>query len=90
MAKFHLTIEADSLADLRTQMQQFLNSLQPAASNSQPAPAAQPTLSNGQPDPAWCAIHNISMKRREKEGQVWHSHKADDGTWCKGKAKNNG
>ena len=33
---------------------------------------------------AWCAIHNCEMKRWEKDGKVWYSHKQDDG-WCYGK-----
>ena len=43
-----------------------------------------PKLENGQTDPAWCAIHECAMKRREKDGQAWHSHKAN-GEWCRGK-----
>lgn len=46
----------------------------------------RPALADGAPDPAWCAVHNVAMKRREKDGQVWYSHKAGD-TWCRGKAK---
>ena len=60
-----------------------------AQPSSQPALAAQPTLSNGQPDPALCPIHQCSMARREKDGQVWFSHKVPDGTWCKGKPPKN-
>ena len=33
----------------------------------------------------WCPIHDIEMKRWEKEGRVWHSHKTAEGAWCKGK-----
>ncbi len=64
---------------------------QPAsgAAPSQPAPpaATAPVLDGGQPDPAWCAIHNVAMKRRERDGEVWYSHKLDDGNYCNGKAK---
>ena len=35
-------------------------------------------------DPAWCPIHQCQMKRWEKDGRVWYSHKVDD-DWCKGK-----
>lgn len=35
-------------------------------------------------DPAWCPIHQCEMKRWEKDGRVWYSHKVDD-DWCKGK-----
>ena len=43
------------------------------------------TLDNGSPDPSWCPVHNVTMKRRERNGQVWFSHKAN-GQWCKGKS----
>jgi hypothetical protein len=35
------------------------------------------------PQPDWCPIHRVQMKRREKDGQVWYSHKAGD-DWCRG------
>lgn len=35
-------------------------------------------------NPAWCPIHECEMKRWEKDGRVWYSHKAD-GSWCRGK-----
>lgn len=31
-----------------------------------------------------CPIHNTAMKRWEKNGRVWYSHKIDSG-WCTGK-----
>ena len=34
--------------------------------------------------PSWCPIHECEMKRWEKDGRVWYSHKVDD-DWCKGK-----
>ncbi len=37
-------------------------------------------------NPAWRPLHQRTMKRYEKGNQVWHSHKLDDGQWCKGKA----
>lgn len=41
----------------------------------------------GQADEAaWCTIHNCQMKRREKNGQVWYSHKVGD-KYCKGNGK---
>ncbi len=48
-----------------------------------------PALPDGSPDPAWCSIHQVTMKRRESNGQVWYSHKVGDG-WCKGKPPKNG
>jgi hypothetical protein len=34
-----------------------------------------------------CPIHNVEMKRWEKNGKIWYSHKQDDGGWCTGKSK---
>ena len=50
--------------------------------NSQKAPqkpSEEPT------DSTFCPIHGVRMKRRGKGGQVWYSHRLNDGTWCKGK-----
>lgn len=38
----------------------------------------------------WCSAHNVQMRRNEKDGRSWWSHKAEDGSWCKGKAKGQG
>jgi hypothetical protein len=35
-------------------------------------------------NPAWCPIHQCEMKRWDKNGRVWYSHKVD-GHWCNGK-----
>lgn len=34
----------------------------------------------------WCPLHKCEMKRWEKDGKVWYSHKVNDG-WCTGKEK---
>jgi len=34
-------------------------------------------------DEAWCPIHECEMKRWDKNGRVWYSHKVN-GEWCKG------
>lgn len=34
----------------------------------------------------WCPIHQCEMKRWEKDGKVWFSHKVEGG-WCTGKNK---
>ena len=59
---------------------------QPQPTEAKPAP----TLPDGTPDPAWCTIHGTPMTRREKDGQVWYSHKLPDGSYCRGKPKGNG
>ncbi len=41
-----------------------------------------------QDSPSWCSIHNVEMRRYERGGEVWYSHRVqgDRGEyWCKGK-----
>jgi hypothetical protein len=44
---------------------------------------------NGNSDGKMCPIHQCDMKRRERDGKTWYSHKTDDG-WCYGKERKNG
>lgn len=37
-----------------------------------------------QPETPRCAIHNVPMKRYSKGDTSWVSHKAPDGSWCRG------
>ena len=34
--------------------------------------------------PAWCPTHKCLMRRWEKDGKAWYSHKVN-GEWCNGK-----
>lgn len=34
-----------------------------------------------------CELHNALMKKREKSGEVWYSHKLADGSYCNGQSK---
>ena len=64
--------------------------------NQRPVPQSKPaaesnTNSNGSSlsnsnssNPAWCPIHQCEMKRWDKNGKVWYSHKTGD-KWCTGK-----
>jgi hypothetical protein len=38
-----------------------------------------------QPAMTVCEFHNAEMRKHEKNGQIWYSHKLADGTYCKGK-----
>jgi hypothetical protein len=46
----------------------------------------QNSSSNGGQKTSWCPIHNVEMKRWEKNGRVWYSHKSGD-EWCTGRPK---
>ena len=41
-------------------------------------------------DTQTCPIHKCKMRRYEKEGRSWFSHRLEDGSWCRGKQNNNG
>lgn len=43
---------------------------------------------NKKQDTKFCPIHQCEMKRFEKDGRSWYSHKTDEG-WCRGKQKGN-
>lgn len=38
----------------------------------------------------WCQVHQVQMRRNEKDGRSWYSHQAPEGGWCKGKPKGQG
>ena len=63
------------------------NGYPPAAQAGRPAQvtAPAPMLAGGAVDPGYCKIHGCAMKRHEKNGEAWYSHKAPDGSWCRGK-----
>ena len=56
------------------------------SSNNNQATNSSNQSSNGQA-PTTCSIHQCEMRRFEKNGRVWFSHKTDDGGWCNGKSK---
>jgi hypothetical protein len=53
-------------------------------------PVETPAASTAQPSGGWCAVHNVQMRRNEKDGRSWWSHQAPEGGWCKGKPKGQG
>jgi len=44
----------------------------------------------GNGDRKLCPIHQVEMRRYEKDGRFWYSHKLEKGGWCKGKQQGNG
>lgn len=41
---------------------------------------------NGQDQGKVCPVHGAPMRAYQNGKGAWHSHKLDDGTWCRGKA----
>ena len=56
----------------------------PANNKSKATKGGNNSGKNQSDDPAWCQTHQCEMKRWEKDGRIWFSHKVDD-DWCKGK-----
>jgi hypothetical protein len=49
---------------------------------------AEAAPSDDVPEMKPCPVHpGMYLKRREKSGQVYYSHKLDDGNWCHGQPK---
>jgi hypothetical protein len=93
-----LTLRSDSGADLLKKadaaIQYLVNSgcaplvVKPYQNGNGHAPEPKatepPKLADGTVDPTWCPIHSIAMKRHEKDGRVWYSHKVGE-EYCRGK-----
>ena len=64
----------------------FVPEYSTAVAASAPAEVAREDLpQDGTASASFCTIHNVEMKRREKDGQVWYSHKiAGTEDWCRG------
>ena len=41
-------------------------------------------------DSKLCPIHQCEMKKRERDGKTWFSHRLETGDWCYGKPRKNG
>jgi hypothetical protein len=81
-----LTLRAVNGSDLLKKAGVALSSL--AASGCTPAAAPSANGKNqDRPTVMVCEFHNAEMKKYEKGGQVWFSHKLADGAYCKGKAR---
>jgi len=51
-------------------------------------PTQPPAQGTGQPssqdDRPYCHTHKVALQKFTKDGRTWYSHKAPDGSWCKG------
>lgn len=84
-----LTLRGESGADLLSRTAKALDWLQ--TSGAQPTAAKPSTNGSSKPaevpqdDPGYCKIHHCEMKRHEKDGRSWYSHRLESGDYCKGK-----
>ncbi|MEE9145792.1 MAG: hypothetical protein V3U27_00140 [Candidatus Tectomicrobia bacterium] len=95
-----VNLRADTWAELVPDIQTISEVAKKHLQASAPKPAAQPEAPATPPapreeaaneypnDPGWCSIHQTEMRRHEKNGDVWYSHKdAETDRWCKGPKK---
>lgn len=89
-----LTLRGDSGADVLPKLQAAIDWLH----DNGAAPTSSATNGNGNGHggagaaPEICPTHHVAMQRREKNGDVWYSHKAvnpETGAeyWCRGRAE---
>jgi len=64
------------------QASQWLSVQAPAQPPTQPP--AQGKTQRAHDDSPYCRAHKAMLKRYERNGQVWYSHKTADGRWCRG------
>ena len=83
-----LTLRGDNGSEVLTKAQAALKWL--SENGAQAAPSHNGNGNGHAPELApmeVCTIHDAEMKKHEKDGQVWYSHKLASGEYCKGKAK---
>lgn len=86
-----LTLRGDTGKDLLEKANAALNWLKdnqflPCENNSFHNRQSISTNSNNPSSPNLCPIHQCEMKRWEKDGRIWFSHRAGN-SWCNGKSK---
>ena len=75
------TVRGETVAEVTRQAGAVLDSLDRCHPPAAEAPAADAPAQ----DPSWCAVHNVRMSRRERNGETWYSHKLAHDSWCRGK-----
>jgi hypothetical protein len=81
-----VTLRGVDFASVKAQVEQasqWLSIQAPAQPPTQPP--AQGKTQPAHEDSPYCHAHKAVLKRYERNGQVWYSHKTADGRWCRGK-----
>jgi hypothetical protein len=80
-----VTLRGVDFASVKAQVEQA-SQWQSVQAPAQP-PTQPPSQGTAQPayeDSPYCQAHKAVLKRYERNGQVWYSHKTADGRWCRG------
>jgi hypothetical protein len=81
-----VTLRGVDFASVKTQVEQASQWLSVQAPAQPPTqPPAQGSTQRAHDDSPYCHAHNAVLKRFERNGQVWYSHKLTNGQWCCGK-----
>lgn len=80
-----VTLRGVDFASVKAQVEQASQWLSVQAPAQPPTlPPAQGTTHPAHDESPYCHAHKAVLKRYERNGQVWYSHKTADGRWCRG------
>jgi hypothetical protein len=81
-----VTLRGVDFASVKAQVEQASEWLSVQAPAQPPTqPPSQGTTQPAHHDSPYCHAHNAVLKRYERQGHVWYSHKLANGQWCRGK-----
>jgi hypothetical protein len=80
-----VTLRGVDFASVKAQVEQASQWLRVQAPAQLPTrPPSQGETQRAHDDSPYCRAHKAVLKRYERNGQVWYSHKTADGRWCRG------
>jgi hypothetical protein len=80
-----VTLRGVDFASVKVQVEQASEWLRVQAPAQPPTPPpTKGTVQRAHEDSPYCHAHKAVLKRYERNGQVWYSHKTADGRWCRG------
>jgi hypothetical protein len=80
-----VTLRGVDFASVKAQVEQASHWLSVQAPAQPPTqPPSRGTAQRAHDDSPYCHAHKAVLKRYERNGQVWYSHKTADGRWCRG------
>ena len=80
-----VTLRGVDFASVKAQVEQASQWLKVQAPDQPPTPPpTKGTVQRAHDESPYCRAHSAGLKRYERNGQVWSSHKTTDGRWCRG------